>query len=171
MNKIGGFISRKAFLLRRICLTVLRSWCYLQIWRRGKVSLDGDCLVVRSHHLFCLARHNMVGGYHPTLPLVLRRIKSSPDISVKVVAGVDDICLPCPCWHNDRCKRGTDEVNLLKDKKFLRKMGLEDGVVAPAERILDIMRQAITVHDTAEICADCTFEVCADALHAKGWWG
>lgn len=170
MKRIREFIARKLFLLRRIPGILLHSCCYIQIWRRGKVSLEGDCLVVRSHHLFCLTRYNVLGGYHPTLPLVLTRIKSTPDTTVKVVTGADDICLPCPCWHDDRCKRGMEEANLLKDKQFLHKMDLDNGTVVPAKMLFDIMRKTITEYDLAEICPSCTFEACAEALRTKSWW-
>jgi hypothetical protein len=154
---------------------MIRSYLLLGVKTGGKVKkydLRSDRIALRAHHLFCLLKHNALHTFHPTLPIALKTIKSNPEISIQVVVGADDICLPCPYWRNGRCERrkNMEENNRVIDEKFLAKLGLENGNVIQGKKLSQRMVERVDLACLSEICASCTPEICAAVLTRKSWW-
>jgi hypothetical protein len=123
-------------------------------------------LVVRAHHLGCLAHFAAFGGKHATLPILLAALKANPDRVLRIVAGPDDICLPCPHWNGAECVReaGMEPKNRSKDERFLVALGLADGAEMSARDALKLLAARVTSDNLKVLCADCVPEQCAPAI-------
>ena len=127
-------------------------------------------LVVRAHHLGCLAHFAAFGGKHATLPILLAALRANPDRVLRVVAGPDDICVPCPHWNGAECVRepGMELKNRSKDDRFLWALGLADGAELPAREALKLLASEIAVEKLNVLCADCQPAECAKAIARLG---
>jgi hypothetical protein len=121
-------------------------------------------LTIRAHHLVCLAQYAVFGGDHPTAALVLAAVREDPDGPVRVVAGPDDLCTPCPHWDGTRCSRlpGMEEKNRVKDARFLAVLDLGDGERSVRE-VYAIVAERVTIDVLKAVCADCEPDKCAEA--------
>jgi hypothetical protein len=125
-----------------------------------------DVLTVRAHHLGCVAHFAVHGGDHATLPILLEALRDDPCRPVRVVAGPDDICRPCPHWNGVECvrKEGMEPKNRAKDEAFLEVLGLSDGDVLAARKLFDRVAERFTLDALRRICPTCEPEKCAAAV-------
>jgi len=132
-----------------------------------------EALTVRAHHLGCLAHFAAFGGTHATLPILLAAVREDPERRVRVVAGPDDICVPCPFWDGVRCNRepGMEEKNRAKDRAFLDALGLKDGETKTARELSKLVRDRLTLDVLTRFCPDCLPGPCADAVARGAWEG
>jgi hypothetical protein len=131
-------------------------------------------LTIRAHHLFCLSHANVEPRPHPTLLDVLERLKRDRTTSVRVVVGPDDICLPCPEWMSDHCRQkvGREERNQDKDRRYLERLGLEEGETLLADALYRRMRERVDTAFIREVCFSSSpdhTETCGQSLHVTLW--
>ena len=104
-------------------------------------------VTVRAHHLLCLLdalppepiRPRLFAG-HETLNRVARRLRRNPSALVRVNAGPDDICLPCPWWSEQEGWCGKepekqpelDAARREMDVAMLEALAWRPGRTAPA---------------------------------------
>jgi len=129
-------------------------------------------LVVRAHHLVCLAHHAAYGDEHPTLPILMKAFREDMDRPVRVVVGPDDICEPCPYWNGEACVRieGMEPMNQRKDARFLEALGLSDGEVRTPRELQTLMSERLTLDVLKSICPECQPESCAEVVKTD-WLG
>jgi len=171
-KRLSEIAARKPALYYQFQSLIANRRYWLRIGQRLPFDMEGDTIVLRAHHLFCMNTNNVLKLYHPAASLALRKIKSRPDSKVKVVIGPDDICLACLYWRNGRCERGqdTEEKNSLRDTKFLEQMGIESGALIHGSDLFALMRKRVRLDTFQQICADCIPEICFRALVQKSWW-
>jgi len=123
-------------------------------------------LIVRAHHIGCLIHYATYGGKHPTLPILLAALREKPDRVLRVIAGPDDICLPCPHWNGAECVReqGMEPKNRTKDERFLAALGLADGAEIRAGDLLRLVTERLDLAALRTLCADCEPDRCAAAM-------
>lgn len=131
-------------------------------------------ITIRAHHLFCLSHANVEPRPHPTLPDVLERLKQDPTTSICVVAGPDEVCLPCPKWTGHDCgqKPGREERNVVKDRRYLVRLGLEEGAVLPVGALYRRMRRRVDATFIREVCFTSSLDhtqACGRALQVDLW--
>ena len=114
----------------------------------------------------CVLHDFRAGSNHPTVPLAIEWLRANPQGAVRVIVGPDDICLPCPQWDGSTCKRGFEEMNTGKDKRFLALLEMRDGDALPASKLFKRLMDKADIEFFTSVCAGCSPEACAAA--AKG---
>lgn len=124
-----------------------------------------ESLTIRGHHLFDMLGALATGeSGHKTLGPVAKRIRANPQMPLKLVIGVDDICDPCEWWDHEKghCKRNlTDhpqdnQNSLTSDTNAIRVLGMEPGDAVPAADLYRMIRDKVTKAVFAEqVCVAC----------------
>ena len=122
-------------------------------------------LSIRGHHLFDMLGALATGeSKHKTLGPVAQKIRANPDIPIKVVIGVDDICSPCEWWDHDKnhCKRGlTDnpddnQNSMTSDENAIRVLGMTPSEVMNANDLYQLIKDKVSKTVFAEeVCVAC----------------
>ena len=128
-------------------------------------------IAIRAHHLLCMLEalaleppHRRLFAEHGTLNRVAGMLRDNPEIPVKVVAGADDICLPCPFWSREKgyCGKAPekqpeiDRQRYQMDTALLRILGWDQGLIGSARQLYGTIANQITGAAVAqEICAPC----------------
>lgn len=126
-----------------------------------------DTLALRGHHLGCVLSALRKESSHPTVPRAVAWLRAHPEGNLRVVVGPDDICVPCPDWDGKTCRKGYEEMNLGKDRRFLELLGMEDGDASPAR---EVFTRLVTRADAAffrSVCPDCHPDSCAEAARGE----
>lgn len=123
-------------------------------------------LTVRAHHLVCLLHYATFGGNHPTLPALLAALREDPDRMLRIVAGPDDICTPCPHWNGTECVReeGMEPKNRAKDLRFLAALGFAENVEMRASDLLRLITRRLDPATMRAVCPDCEPAKCSEAI-------
>ena len=137
-----------------------------------------DMLTIRGHHLYCLLEPLATGkSAHKTLGPVAKRIRANPQVPIKVVVGVDDICSPCKWWDHDRGLCTKDLVKhpnenqdmVTSDKNAIRTLGLKPGDVISADDLYRLIQRKVTKKVFAEkVCVACRLvDKCKETYEKK----
>lgn len=124
---------------------------------------------LRAHHLLCI--HGFRGqGYSPlfvaNMARLVDRLENSPEASIQVVDGADDVCSACPHMEQGRCNRPDQHVDEL-DQRVRAKLGFEEGYTASWSSILDIIRDRIDPFRLEVVCGGCRWldlDYCTNGL-------
>lgn len=112
---------------------------------------------LRAHHLLCI--HGFRGqGYSPlfvaNMARIVHRLDNSPETSIQVVDGADDVCSACPHMDEGICNRPDQRVDEL-DQRVRAQLGLENGHKASWSSILDIISDRIDPFRLEVVCTGC----------------
>jgi len=143
-----------------------------------------DLLTVRGHHLFCLLEaicdielKTRLFTSHVTLNKIAKRIRNTPDIPVRIVAGPDDICLPCEWWDADKgyCIKNLDaqpklrNIRMQMDRDAISNLRMKEDAILPAAELFQEIKSRITKKIITEsICSLCPdVVVCCELYDEK----
>lgn len=117
-------------------------------------------LWLRAHHILCLQGFRGK-GYSPefasNLAAIAARLKRNPATEVVLVAGLDEICAPCPHRGGGEClkDRSPDGDPAVMDLKVMRKLALLEGQRARWLDILLAVKNRLNSEELEEICRSC----------------
>lgn len=176
MNRSGS-VSRRQFLT---ITTTVAGAAALGTWETcpGLEPGPGKPLVIRGHHLFDMLEALGTGkSSHKTLGPVAQKVRANPQVPLKIVVGVDDICSPCEWWDHAKshCKRSLtkypqDNANsLTSDANAIRVLGLKAGEVVNADELYRRIRVKVTKRVFAEeVCVACRLvDKCKETYEGK----
>ncbi|MHB9112032.1 MAG: DUF1284 domain-containing protein [Thermoleophilia bacterium] len=124
---------------------------------------------LRAHHLLCI--HGFRGqGYSPlfvaNMARLVHRLENSPETSIQVVNGADDVCSACPHMDEGKCIRPDQRVDEL-DQRVRAQLGFDKGYSASWSSILDIIRDRIDPFRLEVVCDGCRWldlDYCTNGL-------
>lgn len=118
-------------------------------------------LKIRAHHLLCIPRYYH-GGYnkkfakqHKKVCLLIRK---NPDLKIKILKEVDDLCLKCPHRKGKSCCKSSLENNkdvIDTDKRVFKKLKLKNNSIHIAKDVFNLSMDKITVKTLKKICSPC----------------
>lgn len=102
------------------------------------------------------------------LARIVDRLNSDNSTGVKIVTGVDDICLPCPHIKAGECSRASEDINSA-DSRVMDKLGLKAGDTLTWQSLLDTVGGTVKPADLRGLCGECrwySLDYCSDGLTA-----
>jgi len=141
-------------------------------------------LTIRGHHLFCLleplcSEDLKVRFFesHKTLNSVAICLYNEPDIPVQIVAGPDDICIPCEWWNAEKgycIKEPGRQLELLNirmqmDNAAIPILDMKQGEILPAVNLFKRIKSMVSKEIMAEkICFCCPdVNICCETYDEK----
>lgn len=118
---------------------------------------------LRAHHGLCLMFFEGK-GYSPAftqnMAQILNRLEKAPGQKVRLLAGGDRICAPCPHFAGGKCAENAKTSAF--DRRALALCGLFSGSVLPWEAYRDLLQNRIIASKKlAAVCAGCQWsEIC-----------
>ena len=117
---------------------------------------------LRPHHLVCIPRFYR-GGYDKKFAKNMKKIcliiRKNPNIKIKIVSRLDDLCEECPHKYKKGCiqskKMGKWVVN--QDRKVVRYLKIKQNSVYTAKEIFNLSMNKIGSKDVEKICHGCIF--------------
>ena len=116
---------------------------------------------IRAHHLLCIQGFQGYGydqDFIDNLAEVIEKIKSKPELNIKIIDECDDICSVCPHNRSGECRKEPDSNIKIKemDNNVLNTLGLEDGSELTARDIFEFVNKRYKSRKEVEkICGDC----------------
>ena len=114
----------------------------------------------RVHHILCTQLYQGLGysgDFCTNMTAVVSDLRANPDQSVRLVAKGDVICKNCPNRvGTDLCTNGDNHV-VIKDRKLLAPLHLEEGETYTYRELLQHSRQYLTESVFTESCANCNW--------------
>jgi len=124
-----------------------------------------ETLTIRGHHLFDMLGALATGeSKHKTLGPAAQKIRTNPQVPIKVVVGVDDICSPCEWWDHDKahCSRNLEDHpqdnqnSATSDENAIRVLGMKPGDVMNADDLYRLIQSKVDERVFAEeVCVVC----------------
>lgn len=121
---------------------------------------SSDILKIRAHHLLCMQGYQGYGysrDFKHNLEKIINYLSSNPNSQLETVADVDIICQKCPHLENGYCNRSSSPTIRDMDLKVLEKLGLKDGAIEPAQKLL-LKVTTWESHDLQSICGECSWK-------------
>jgi uncharacterized protein len=110
---------------------------------------------LRGHHLLCLLGFRGM-GYSPefsaNMAAVYEALRTEPTTIVRIVRGVDHLCV---CYPSDKPYHCNSDSVHVKDDRVLEQLGLQPGDQVRWTDILDRVRSLIAPEDIPKLCASC----------------
>jgi len=97
---------------------------------------------------------------------LVHRLEKSPETSIQVVNGPDDVCSACPHMDEGTCNRPDQQVDEL-DQRVRAKLAIEEGHTASWTSILDVIRDRIDPFRLEDVCKGCRWldlDYCTNGL-------
>ena len=82
---------------------------------------------IRGHHLLCIQGFQGYGynkNFIMNMKEVVNKLKSAPELRIKMTDKCDDICAPCPHKVKDECSK---EIVKSMDLQVLKDLGIKVG--------------------------------------------
>jgi len=120
-------------------------------------------IAIRTHHLMCLINSAAQKSTRPEIIATITTLRAHPDGLIRLVIGPDDVCLPCPDRDalTHTCGKGCEDMNKIKDARYLDILDLAEGDVLPARQLYALVADRITLDHMKAVCPDCRPERCA----------
>jgi hypothetical protein len=113
-------------------------------------------VTMRAHHTLCCFCGYGRTKYPDSLrPKIIEEMQRNPDLEIRVVAGLDDLCYSCPMCMNNRCVGADGKMfpaDIKKDIDVLQRLRLISGAVLPARELFGTVAEKIP--HVVDICGD-----------------
>ncbi|MBE0428438.1 MAG: DUF1284 domain-containing protein [Thermoleophilia bacterium] len=126
---------------------------------------------LRAHHLLCIQGFRGQ-GYSPqfvaNLARLTHRLRTGSELSVRIVAGADDICFACPHLRTGSCNCPDQDVCSL-DAEVMKKLDIDVGDTGTWASLLQVIGKKISPDDMNELCAGCRWndlDYCSGGVEA-----
>ncbi len=103
---------------------------------------------------------------------IVDRIKENPSMEIKLVSGIDDICLKCPHNVKNTCSKLGSNVEEF-DKEIVSRLKIDIGTKVEAKILFNLVEKKIQPEQLSEICKGCEWlglGFCKEGLRKKNWW-
>jgi hypothetical protein len=97
---------------------------------------------------------------------LVERLDTSPETSVQVVSGPDDVCSACPHMNEGMCGRPDNQAEDL-DQRVRVKLGIDEGHTGSWSSILATVRDKIDPFRLGDVCVGCRWldlDYCTNGL-------
>ncbi|KGN02153.1 hypothetical protein Z969_06940 [Clostridium novyi A str. 4570] len=114
-------------------------------------------LNLRAHHLFCIQGY-LGNGYSEkftkNMDKIVEKLKANPNITLKVINKVDDVCRCCPNKLENNLCESQEKVNNL-DLKVLEFLKIEPNREYVYEELVKYIKENLTYDTFYDICKNC----------------
>ncbi|EDS76524.1 conserved hypothetical protein [Clostridium botulinum C str. Eklund] len=114
-------------------------------------------LNLRAHHLLCIQGY-LGNGYSKeftkNMDVIVENLKVNPNIILKVINKVDDICRCCPNKLKNNLCESQEKVNNL-DSKVLEFLKIEPNREYIYEELVKYIKENLTYDMFYDICKNC----------------
>lgn len=111
---------------------------------------------IRGHHLLCIQGFRGYGyneEFIMNMKEVVNKLKSTPELRIKMTDKCDKICSPCPHKINNECSK---EIVKLMDSQVLKNIGIKIGEIVKFKDIL--LKTKDNSRELRTICKNCEWE-------------
>lgn len=120
-------------------------------------------LTLRPHHILCLQGFQGLGydaAFTANLAHIHQKVYQSLETPVRIVAGIDAICKPCPHHHQNQCVKTHESQSEMQelDQKVLELLDLQLGHETTAQEIFKGANARLkSKNDVKNVCGLCSW--------------
>lgn len=122
---------------------------------------------LRGHHLLCLLGFRGMGyseEFARNMSKVYEKLRRTPETSILIVEGADDLCVKFPCDQEYHCD---DAAVHQHDRQVIHHLGVQPGDQVTWKELLERVREQVKPEHIPKWCASCQwlrYGVCEEGV-------